>query len=226
MLTGHAVGVKDSGFTAEPRQKALDPAEHRKQDLQVRLTFPPTPVPKIRARSVKIHLRSMEYPIAISRSGRWATVVKWYLWTSGAILMLAGVSKVIGLQRPAAFLSNPNSVFSFISNQVIMVGVSFVEISVAILLLSSIFDLLSRLKMLFWIASLFAIYRSILFISKEPEPCRCFGQIFDWFHLEDSVVRLITNGAFLFLLVPSSLLVITDYFGFFKSQPTSALLGE
>jgi hypothetical protein len=168
----------------------------------------------------------MESPIAISRSALWATVVKWYLWTSGAILMLAGVSKVIGLQRPAAFLSNPNSVFSFISNQVIMVGVSFVEISVATLLLSSIFDLLSRLKMLFWIASLFAIYRSILFISKEPEPCRCFGQIFDWFHLEDSVVQLITNGAFLFLLVPSSLLVITDYFGFFKSQPTSALLGE
>jgi hypothetical protein len=168
----------------------------------------------------------MESPIAISRSAPWATVVKWYLWTSGAILMLAGVSKVIGLQRPAAFLSNPNSVFSFISNQVIMVGVSFVEISVATLLLSSIFDLLSRLKMLFWIASVFAIYRSILFISKEPEPCRCFGQIFDWFHLEDSVVRLITNGTFLLLLIPSSLLVITDYFGLFKNRPTSDLLGR
>ena len=143
-------------------------------------------------------------------------------WTS--------TSKVFGvLVRfwcTCSFLSNPNSVFSFISNQVMMLGVSFVEISVATLLLSSIFDLLSRLKMLVWIASLFAIYRAILLISKEPEPCRCFGQIFDWFHLEDSVVRLITNGTFLLLLIPSSLLVITDYFGFFKNRPTSDLLGR
>jgi hypothetical protein len=168
----------------------------------------------------------MENPIAINQSGRRATVVKWYLWISAAILMLAGVSKIIGLQRPAAFLSNPNSVFSFISNQVMMLGVSFVEISVATLLLSSIFDLLSRLKILVWIASLFAIYRAILLISKEPEPCRCFGQIFDWFHLEDSVVRLITNGTFLFLLIPSSLLVILDYYVFLKNRPTSDLLGK
>ena len=107
-----------------------------------------------------------------------------------------------------------------------MVGVSFVEISVATLLLLSIFDLISRTKMLFWIASLFAIYRSILLISKEPEPCRCFGQIFDWFHLEDSVVSLITNGAFLFLWIPSSLLLMTDYYAVFKNRSASGLLGE
>ena len=168
----------------------------------------------------------MEPPISIKPSARWTKVRQYYLWVSAAILLLSGVSKTIGLQRPAAFLSNPNSVFSFISNQYIMVGVSFVEISIATLLLSSIFDLISRTKMLFWIASLFAIYRAILLISKEPEPCRCFGQIFDWFHLEDSVVRLITNGTFLFLLIPSSLLVILDYYVFLKIRPTSDFLGK
>jgi hypothetical protein len=75
--------------------------------------------------------------------------------------------------------------------------------------------------MLFWIASLFAIYRSILLISKEPEPCRCFGQIFDLFNLDDSMVSFITKSAFLFLWIPSGLLVIADFYASSKNRVTA-----
>lgn len=163
----------------------------------------------------------MENPIPIQQSGRWVKVREYYLWVSAAILILAGVSKTIGLQKPAAFLSNPNSVFSFLSNKQLILGASFVEVSIGILLLASVFELANRTKMLLWIASLFAIYRSILLISKEPEPCRCFGHIFDLFHLDDSMVIFITNSAFLFLWIPSSLLVTADFYASSKNRVTA-----
>lgn len=163
----------------------------------------------------------MENPIPIQQSGRWVKFREYYLWVSAVILILAGVSKTIGLQKPAAFLFNPNSVFSFLSNKQFILGASFVEVSIGILLLASVFELASRTKMLFWIASLFAIYRSILLISKEPEPCRCFGQIFDLFHLDDSMVSFITNSAFLFLWIPSGLLVIADFYASSKNRVTA-----
>jgi hypothetical protein len=163
----------------------------------------------------------MENPIFIQQSGRWVKLREYYLWVSAVVLILAGVSKTMGLQKPAAFLSNPNSVFSFLSNKQLILGASFVEVSIGILLIASVFELASRTKMLFWIASLFAIYRSILIISKEPEPCRCFGQIFDLFHLDDSMVNFITNSAFLFLWIPSGLLVIADFYASSKNRVTA-----
>lgn len=166
----------------------------------------------------------MENPISFQQSGRWANVREYYLWVSAVTLILAGVSKTIGLQTPAAFLSNPNVLFSFISNKHFILGASFVEISVGTLLIASVFGLASRTKMLFWVGSLFAIYRSILVLSKEPEPCRCFGQIFDWFHLDDSTVNFITTGAFLFLWIPSGLWVIFDFYTASKNRVAAHLL--
>ena len=163
----------------------------------------------------------MENPIPIQQSGRWVKFREYYLWVSAVVLILAGVSKTMGLQKPAAFLSDPNSVFSLLSNKQLILGASFVEVSIGTLLIASVFELASRTKMFFWIASLFAIYRSILLISKEPEPCRCFGQIFDLFHLDDSMVNFITNSAFLFLWIPSGLLVIADFYASSKNRVTA-----
>lgn len=136
---------------------------------------------------------------------------KVYLFVAAIILILARIGQTIGLQKPAAFLENPSSLFDFITNRQLLLGVAFMEIFIAMLLISPSFELVVRNKILFWLASLFAIYRLILWMSGEPEPCRCFCRIFDWIHLDDSVVDYITTGLFLFLFIPSGVLVLLGF---------------
>jgi len=141
----------------------------------------------------------------------WVKFCRIHLLFAATTLIPAGLVKAIGLQKPAAFLENLSSLSNFITNRQLLFGVAIMEIFVATLLISPSFDLVFRNKILFWLASLFAIYRLILWISSEPEPCRCFGRIFDWIHLDDSVVDHVTTGLFLFLSIPSGVFVVSGF---------------
>jgi hypothetical protein len=141
-----------------------------------------------------------------------------YLFAVALVLLLAGFAKSVGLRQEAGFLSNPNSLFSFITNRQLMTGVAILEIAVAVLIFSNAFELGFKLKMVCWLSSQFAIYRAALFISKEPEACKCFGDIFGWLGMGDATIQNVTTSLFLFLLIPSSVWVGFNYMSHYRSS--------
>jgi hypothetical protein len=126
-----------------------------------------------------------------------------YIFVVAVMLLMAGFGKTIGLQQEVGFLSKMNPLFSFITNRQLFSGVAFVEVALAVILLSKDFSRETKIKMIFWLSLQFAIYRGALFLAKEPAPCKCFGDIFGWLGM---------SGAFLFLLIPSTVWMFKNKF--------------
>lgn len=136
-----------------------------------------------------------------------------YLASASAVLILAAISKIIGLQQESEFLYKPNPLLSFIANRHLMFVVACLEVPIGILIVSRGLNLGTRIRILFWLSAQFAIYRLALLLSNEPEPCKCFGEIFGWLNLPSGLANSISWWLFLFLLIPSGLWVVVDGIG-------------
>ena len=134
---------------------------------------------------------------------QWIRFWNCYVIFAALILLTAGVAKSIGIQQSAAFLSKPNSIITLISNRHLLWGVSSLEIAVGALLLSKVLTLSKKIKTVFWISSQFAIYRLGLLLVNEPEPCKCFGDIFQWIGVHDDLIREVTIVSLMYMLIPS-----------------------
>ena len=135
----------------------------------------------------------------------WTKLWSWYVISVALILLTAGVAKSIGIQQSAAFLSKPNSIITFFSNRHLFWGISILEIGLGALLLTRVLTLSKKTKTIFWISSQFAIYRIGLWLISEPEPCKCFGDLFRWIGASDDFIRAVTIVSLMYMLIPSGM---------------------
>lgn len=135
----------------------------------------------------------------------WTKLWSWYVISVALILLTAGMAKSIGIQQSAAFLSKPNSIITFFTNRHLFWGISILEIGLGALLLVRVLTLSQKIKTIVWISSQFAIYRIGLWLISEPEPCKCFGDVFRWIGASDDFVRAVTIVSLMYMLIPSGI---------------------
>ena len=148
----------------------------------------------------------------------WTKLWSWYVISVAVILLTAGVAKSIGIQQSAAFLSKPNSIITFFTNRHLFWGISILEIGLGALLLTRVLTLSKKTKTIFWISSQFAIYRIGLWLISEPEPCKCFGDVFRWIGASDDFIRAVTIVSLLYMLIPSGVFWVFGLTKVFKNK--------
>jgi hypothetical protein len=148
----------------------------------------------------------------------WTKLWSWYVISVALILLTAGVAKSIGIQQSAAFLSKPNSIITFFTNRHLFWGISILEIGLGALLLTRVRTLSKKTKTIFWISSQFAIYRIGLWLISEPEPCKCFGDVFRWIGASDDFIRAVTIVSLLYILIPSGMFWVFGLTKVFKNK--------
>ena len=148
----------------------------------------------------------------------WTKLWSWYVISVALILLTAGVAKSIGIQQSAAFLSKPNSIITFFTNRHLFWGISILEIGLGALLLVRVLTLSQKIKTIVWISSQFAIYRIGLWLISEPEPCKCFGDVFRWIGASDDFIRAVTIVSLLYMLIPSGVFWVFGLTKVFKNK--------
>ena len=143
---------------------------------------------------------------------QWIKFWNWYVIFAALVLLIAGMAKSIGIQQSAAFLSKPNSIITLISNRYLLWGVSSLEIGIGALILSKVLSLSKNIKTIFWLSSQFVIYRLSLWLVNEPEPCKCFGDVFQWIGVSDEFTRAATIVSLVYLWFPSGFFLIASKF--------------
>jgi hypothetical protein len=79
-------------------------------------------------------------------------------------------------------------------------------------------DIVKKTKTIFWISSQFAIYRIGLWLISEPEPCKCFGDVFRWIGASDDFIRAVTIVSLLYMLIPSGVFWVFGLTKVFKNK--------
>jgi len=97
-------------------------------------------------------------------------------------------------------------------------GISILEIGLGALLLTRVLTLSKKTKTIFWISSQFAIYRIGLWLISEPEPCKCFGDVFRWIGASDDFIRAVTIVSLLYMLIPSGMFWVFGLTKVFKNK--------
>ena len=157
-------------------------------------------------------------PIASIPSNRWHQACRIYLWIAAGLLLLAAFSKALSVWKPSAYLASPNSLLIFLSNRQFFLAVAVLELAVAAAILFGGFGFWTRVQWVFWLSLQFAVYRLVLFLSKEPEPCKCFGDLFLWLGMSASSVDFFSKASLVYFLVPSGALLLWR-----RWQPQTAL---
>jgi hypothetical protein len=129
-------------------------------------------------------------------------IQKLYLKSAAILLCLTASAKLIGLSHDTSFQNLNDSVFYFLTNRQLLLIVSALEIIVAGSVLLPTILIETKIISVFWLATLFSVYRFGLFLAKEPQPCKCLGDLLSWSNLSDDSIRLFTNAALIFLLLP------------------------
>lgn len=140
--------------------------------------------------------------------GRWARWVQVYLWVAAVLLVLAAASKILSVWKPSAYLSTANPVLTFFSNRQVFLAVALLELVVAIVIFSGRLGWWRQVQWVFWLSLQFTVYRLILVLSKEPEPCKCFGDLFLWLGFGPVFVDWFSKVSLTYFLVPSGVLML------------------
>jgi len=140
-------------------------------------------------------------------TGRVAGWVTMYLRIAAVLLVLAALSKVMSVWKPSAYLSTANPVLSVLSNRQVFLAVALLELVVAGAILSGWLELWTQVQWVFWLGLQFAVYRLILLLAKEPEPCKCFGDLFLWLGLGPVFVDWFSKVSLVYFLAPSGVLL-------------------
>ena len=78
--------------------------------------------------------------------------------------------------------------------------------------------IVKKAKTIFWISSQFAFYRIGLWLISEPEPCKCFGDLFRWIGASDDFIRVVTIVSLLYMLIPSGMFWVFGLTKVFKNK--------
>ena len=157
-------------------------------------------------------------PIPSIPSNRWNQARRVYLWIAAGLALLAAFSKELSVWKPTAYLVSLNSLLTFLSNRQFFLAVAVLELAVAAAIFFERFDFWTRVQWVFWLSLQFAGYRLILLLSKEPEPCKCFGDLFLWLGVSAASVDFFSKASLFNFLVPSGALLFWR-----RWQPRTAL---
>jgi len=147
-------------------------------------------------------------PILSIHASGWNKAIKVYLGIAACLLLLAASSKGFSVWKPSAYLASPNSLLAFLSNRQLFLAVALLELAVAAALLFGRLDVWTRIQWVFWLSLQFAVYRLVLVLSREPEPCKCFGDLFLWLGLGPSFVDVFSKASLAYFLIPSGAVLL------------------
>ncbi len=128
-------------------------------------------------------------------------IVIWYVISTGVVLSILGLLKLISAFGHAHVLEMPDPVIGLTVKHT-MIGVGCLEILVAIACFS-IKRIERRLGLIAWISTNFLIYRIGLWLIDWPSPCHCMGTITDSLHIPVGVADTVMKCVLLFMLTGS-----------------------
>jgi hypothetical protein len=143
----------------------------------------------------------------------WLSVAERLFILSASVLLLAtGISKLISITGSAQVLDRSDPIFTFLTARQMLLIAAIPEIGIAALAFFRIGVTQSVLMWIGWLASLFGLYRFGLWLVGSKQPCKCLGGALEWLGLSDHVLRHITLGAFLYLLLGAYVLLLINVF--------------
>jgi hypothetical protein len=117
--------------------------------------------------------------------------VAWILYCLAVIKMLSAIGSLRILEIPDPLLG--------VSNRSALVGVALVEFFVAGVVTGHHSDRV-RALVLFWLSSMFVIYRVFSWLLDPGKPCACLGFVGSWLGLPQSVITCIALGINVYFL--------------------------
>lgn len=132
-----------------------------------------------------------------------------YLYSCAIILLLTGIIKLLSIAQTRSFLDLEDPVFSFLTERQLLSAVAVMEISIAGAVFAKRADDISSALVAFQGLS-FLGYRIALNIMDYHRPCQCLGGLLDQFGLTVKQLTLISDTLFLYLLIGSVFLFLSD----------------
>ncbi len=128
-----------------------------------------------------------------------------FLMSSAFLLLLTGLAKIFSLVHGSGgpILDKPDSVIWFVSNRAVLSLAATLEILLAgFLIVHRNRQPHHQLLMLAWFSTLIWLYRFARFLSGDPAPCKCLGDLLAWTGLSDDATRNIILGVLIYVSLP------------------------
>ena len=131
-------------------------------------------------------------------------IAQGYLWSVGLILGVTALAKVHSLWVSRGDFYAFDPLITFSRQGWLMAGAAALEVLVLILILT-LRDLPTRLGIILWLASVFALYRLGLWVVGYAGNCACLGRPQSWwFTANSNLVEGLMRGSLFYLAVGSA----------------------
>lgn len=147
-----------------------------------------------------------------------------FLVTSGALLTLTAVGKVIALLGDAKILNQPNPLFSWLSNREMLFAAALLELVVAWWVFRRKSDMINKLLLVAWLGGLFLSYRAVLWWTGYGGSCSCLGHLSDALHISSEKAEWIAKLVLAYLLIGSITLACMCRRRLTDNAPAKAIL--
>jgi hypothetical protein len=134
---------------------------------------------------------------------------KWFILSSGVILVITGIAKVWSGMGNSKLLTVADPILWVRFGQLMLVA-GAVEIAVALICLFSKRQILA-IGLVAWLSTNFLIYRAGLWWMDWKRPCGCLGNLTDALHISPQAADNIMKGVLGYLLVGSYFLLIRQW---------------
>jgi hypothetical protein len=140
--------------------------------------------------------------------GAWAFLVRALCTFAAAVLLLAGLAKLISSAGSSDLLAWVDPVLGMKTRYVFMIAGSFEAALSAYLLWGRKPHV--KLILIACTAGEFTLYRLCLWWLGSPHPCKCLGNALDWLHLPSGYVDYSLRGFIIVTLIGSCALLVTS----------------
>jgi hypothetical protein len=130
-------------------------------------------------------------------------IPRWFIGSSGALLMVTGIGKVWSGLGSAKYLALADPIIGIrLGHLMLLVGVA--EIVIASLCFASKRPAIP-LALIAWISVNFILYRFGLWSMNWHRPCRCMGNLTDALHISPTLADNVLKAVLAYLLIGSFL---------------------
>lgn len=132
------------------------------------------------------------------------SATRWFIYSAVLILILTAGGKLTSLTSSARILTLPDPLFSFVTNQHLLLLAAGLEIATVI----GVFCLREeryRLALILWLSSLFVMYRLGLWWIGYKGYCGCLGHTAETLGITKETAESLTLGALVYLVVGAAL---------------------
>lgn len=150
---------------------------------------------------------AQSYLELIGRFGQVLRIPSLYFYSSGFLLLLTGLLKLISVQDDVAYLKEPDPLFYFLSIRQILTVSSVLEIGIGMLLFVTT-NCWIKVFAAIWFSILVLTYRIGLYVIGYNGPCQCLGGAGQWLHLSRHTIDVIMKSILAYLLVGSLALAL------------------